>query len=175
MHISRILAFFGLVILGIEGRLLPHPPNFTPMDSIALLGTLYLGNCWLALAAVYTPLLLSDLALGFHSTMPFVHLSFALIVMIGHYQKDRMSVKKLPLHSCMASFLFFFITNFGVWWTSHMYPMTLAGLGTCYTLAIPLQLNRILGDLVYGLVLYSLYAMWKNYHESSCPRVPSIS
>ncbi len=45
--------------------------------------------------------------------MPFVYVSFALIAMMGHYQKDSLSMKKLPLHTIAASMLFFVITNFG--------------------------------------------------------------
>ncbi len=45
--------------------------------------------------------------------------------------------------------------------------MTLNGLGTCYLVAIPLQINRILGDLTYGFVLYGVYALWKGYRSST--------
>ena len=46
-----------------------------------------------------------------------------------------------------SSTLFFVLTNFGVWLMG--YPLTFAGLVSCYTLAIPFFVNTIIGDLVF--------------------------
>ena len=56
--------------------------------------------------------------------------------------------------SVALSLLFFFVTNFGVWMASPLYPPTLQGLGLCYLAGIPFLAHQILGDLVYGLLLF---------------------
>ena len=48
----------------------------------------------------------------------------------------------------LASFLFFLISNFGVWILG--YPKNLEGLMLCYTMAIPFFGYSIAGDLFFG-------------------------
>ena len=63
-----------------------------------------------------------------------------------------------------SSTLFFIVTNFGVWLLG--YPNTIAGLISCYTLAIPFFLNTILGDLFFTHSLnYSFNKIEKKYPD----------
>jgi hypothetical protein len=48
-----------------------------------------------------------------------------------------------------------------VWATSRMYPLTTAGLATCFTAAIPFFQNQFAGDVVYTLALFGGYALLK--------------
>ena len=41
MSFNYLVILAVLITLGVAGRLLPHPPNFTPMAAIALLLDLY--------------------------------------------------------------------------------------------------------------------------------------
>ena len=85
---------------------------------------------------------LTDLFLGFHMIMPFVYLSFMCISYIG------INSEKITNGTIFgSSLLFFLVTNFGVWFFG--YPNTLAGLVSCYTLALPFFVNTIIGDLVF--------------------------
>ena len=62
--VSGPLLLGGMIVLAALSRLLPHPPNFSPVEAIALFGGAYFANRW---AAVWVPLVamfLSDLALG---------------------------------------------------------------------------------------------------------------
>ncbi len=62
----------------------------------------------------------------------------------------------------LSSTLFFLVTNFGVWLIG--YPHTLAGLISCYTLAIPFFGNTILGDMAFtGALFYSFGYIQKKY------------
>ena len=61
------------------------------------------------------------------------------------------STKKQLLFLPMASFIFFLLSNLGVWW--YWYPRSLDGLTTCYLLALPFYRNTLLGDLFFGGVI----------------------
>jgi len=146
----------SIILFAIFSRFIPHPPNFTPITAIALLSSKGFTNRWTIFLIPIISLFISDLFLGLHNSIPFVYGAFILITLLG------ISAKKISIGTVlMSSTIFFFITNFGVWF--YNYPLTLNGLISCYTLAIPFFLNTILGDLVYsGIMIYSYYALRKN-------------
>ena len=126
---TRLLALFGAIVAAAALRLVPHPPNFTPIGAMALFSGAYLGRRGaIALAAPLGALLLSDLVLGFYRGMPTVYFSVALIVVIGGLALKRVSPIRVGAAAIASSVLFFAITNFGVWLFSGFYPRTLAGL-----------------------------------------------
>ena len=49
-----------LIALGVAGRLLPHPPNFTPMAAIALFAGFIFLKRYMAVIAVVVTMLLTD-------------------------------------------------------------------------------------------------------------------
>ncbi|MDR0574632.1 MAG: hypothetical protein LBG96_11490 [Tannerella sp.] len=51
------------------------------------------------------------------------------------------------------------VTNFGVWFSSGMYPQTLVGLQACYIAGIPFFWNTLLGDVVYTGVLFGAFEL----------------
>ncbi|MCV6605330.1 MAG: hypothetical protein OIF34_08485, partial [Porticoccaceae bacterium] len=56
-----------LIVLAALSRLLPHPPNFSPLIAMALFGGAVIADRKLALIMPLLALLLSDLILGLHS------------------------------------------------------------------------------------------------------------
>ncbi|HEX6740653.1 MAG TPA: DUF6580 family putative transport protein, partial [Sphingomicrobium sp.] len=60
---ARLAALLSAILVAAALRLLPHPPNFTPIGAIALFGGAYLGRQSLAFVAPLAALLLSDLVL----------------------------------------------------------------------------------------------------------------
>jgi hypothetical protein len=59
-----------------------------------------------------------------------------------------------------ASVSFFIISNLGVWY--FYYPLTWAGLSSCFILAIPFFVNSIASDLFYTSVLQFSYQKLKH-------------
>ena len=142
----EIRVFFGLVVIALLTRLLPHPPNFAPITSIALFTGFHFVNKRLALFIPLVCMFLTDLFLGVHSLMPIIYLSFVLISMIG------LRAKSISLGTVLfASTLFFVVSNLGGWY--FYYPHTWVGLTSCFVLAIPFFVNAIMGDLFYTSVL----------------------
>ena len=146
---------FGLVALAVITRLLPHPPNFAPITSIALFTGFHFVNKRLALFIPIACMFLTDLYLGVHSLMPIIYSAFVLISLIGLKAK---SLSFLTVIS--ASVSFFIISNLGVWY--FYYPLTWAGLSSCFILAIPFFVNSIASDLFYTSVLQFSYQKLKH-------------
>jgi hypothetical protein len=140
-------------------RLVPHPPNFTPIGAMALFSGAYLGRRWLAFVAPLAALLLSDLILGFYHGQATVYFSVALIVVIGMTALQRRSALRVGSAAIASSMLFFVITNFGMWLFSGFYPRTVVGLEACYVAAIPFFQNTVAGDLFYAGLLFGGFAL----------------
>jgi hypothetical protein len=151
---SRILAILSAILVAAVLRLVPHPPNFTPIGAMALFSGAYLGRKPLAFAAPLGALLLSDLVLGFYHGQATVYFSVALIVMLGMIALRSVSPLRVGAAAIASSILFFVITNFGMWLFSGIYSRTLAGLEACYVAAIPFFQNTVAGDLFYATLLF---------------------
>ena len=148
---------YGLVLVGVISRLIPHPWNATPVMAIALFAGTYLSKRW----AIVVPLAivaLSDILIGWHDTIPFTWGAFVLTGMIAWRIRPRPSAARILISSLAGSMLFFVITNFGVWFTQALYPKTLEGLWQCYVAAVPFFRNTVLGDLLYVGTLFGGYA-----------------
>ena len=157
---ARILTLLTAILAAAALRLVPHPPNFTPIGAMALFSGAYLGRRGaVALVAPLGALFLSDLVLGFYRGMPTVYFSVALIVIIGWMALRRVSPIRVGGAAIASSVLFFVLTNFGMWLFSGFYPRTLAGLEACYIAAIPFFQNTVAGDLFYAAVLFGGFAL----------------
>jgi len=165
--IVLFLYFVGFIALS---RIIPHPPNFTPVIAIAVFMPYLTRSLYSAMLVPLSAMFVSDLYLGFHSSMFWVYISILLGVTLSQYT---MSIKKTYVHlgsnALMSSVIFFAMTNFAVWMSGTMYPLTLDGLLLCYTMAIPFFGNTIAGTLFYvsllGLVSYSTTNISRRYTD----------
>lgn len=143
-----------LVVLGISTRLLPHMSQFTAILAVSMFAGMYLKPR----QALIVPLVLmvvTDMILGFHNTMFFTWGSMLLIGGIGLWLKNRKSVLSVLGGSIASAVLFFVVTNLAAWPT--LYPMTWAGLGECFVMAVPFFRTTLASTVVYSLVLYVSY------------------
>ena len=156
---TRLLALLSAITAAAALRLVPHPPNFTPIGAMALFSGAYLGRRGVAFVAPLAALLLSDLLLGFYAGMGFVYASVALIVLIGWWVSSRRTMLGVAAGAFAGSVSFFVITNVGMWLFSGFYPLTSAGLATCFVAAIPFFQNTVAGDLFYAALLFGGFAL----------------
>lgn len=148
----------SIIALGALARLLPHPPNVTPLTAMALLG----GACLAPSQALLLPLgalVVSDAFLGFHAVAPFVYACFLATAALGLRLKNDRAPGRIAGACLASSALFFVVTNFGVWLLTGLYTRDGAGLAACYTAAIPFFRNALLGDAGYTLALFGLQAL----------------
>ena len=151
------LMIFGAAFV----RLIPHPPNFAPIAAMALFGGAYFTKKWAAFIVPIAAMFVTDLILGFHSTMWAVYLSFATIVVIGMLMIKQKKVTNILLASVTSSVVFFIVTNFGVWLSSPFYAKTGVGLTACYIAAIPFFHQTLLSDLFFVGILFGAYHIIK--------------
>lgn len=147
----------SLILVGILLRFLPHAPNFTPVAAIALFSGAYLNKRY----ALFVPLVLmiiSDLIIGLHEVVLFTWGSFILITLLGFWVKKSKSISRIVLVSIASSFLFYIISNFGVWFMG-WYPHNLRGLITCYIMALPFLRNFTLSTLIYTGIFFVAYEL----------------
>lgn len=160
---NQLFALILMVLIAAFSRLIPHPWNFTAVGAMALFGGAYFSSKKQSLLIPLAALLLSDLVIGFHSTMLFVYGAFLLTVLVGWTLRDSRTATRVGTLSLVTSSVFFLISNFGVWISQGMYPMTGSGLMACYAAAIPFFGNQVLGDLFFSAVLFGGYELAKRY------------
>ena len=156
---TRLLLILFAILAAAFLRLVPHPPNFTPIGALALFSGAMLGKRWLAFAAPLGALVISDLVLGFYPGVAFVYAATALMVLVGWLLSGRRSVLRIAAAAVGSAVLFFLVTNFGMWLFSGFYPLTAAGLAACFVAAVPFFQNSLAGDLVFSALLFGGWAI----------------
>ena len=165
---TRLFVLLLAILAAALLRLVPHPPNFTPIGAMALFSGAFLGRRWLAFAAPLAALLISDLILGFYSGMLFQYAATLLAVAIGWaLLSSRRGALRIAGAALASAILFFAISNFGVWATGTIYPRDLGGLGAAYVAAIPFFHNSLAGDLFFSAALFGGLAI----AERAAPRL----
>ena len=159
----------SIIIFAAFTRLIPHPPNFTPIIAIGLFGGAYLQDRRLVLLIPLIAMLIADTFLGFHGTMVWVYSSLILISLMGILLKNRTTLKNCTVATLGGSLLFFLVTNFGVWIISGFYEKSLSGLLTCYSMALPFFHNTLVGSVVYSAIMFGGYEGLKFYLSDSVP------
>jgi hypothetical protein len=165
MSKARFFALLSITVAAAAARLIPHPPNFTPIGAMALFGGAFLQDKRAAFAVPLVAMFLSDLLLGYgmHALVPFVYGSFALIVCLGLLIRHRRSPFTIGGAALAGSVLFFVLTNFGVWLVGDLYPRTVEGLITCFVAGIPFFGNTLAGDAFYAATLFGGFAFAQRY------------
>ena len=96
MNFNRhLITGLAIILLLALSRLVPHPPNFTPILGMAVFSGAIINHKLFAYIIPLAAMLLSDLYLGFHASMPIIYFSLALCVLIGRFIEARVSI----LHS----------------------------------------------------------------------------
>ena len=156
----RIIAILAVILIAALARIIPHPPNVTPIAAMALFGGAFLADRRLALILPLAALFVSDLMLGFHATMLFVYAGFILTVFIGmRFLSGKRSPLRIGTAALASSLSFYAITNLGVWAATTMYAHTPQGLMAAYVAGLPFLRNAILGDLFFAAVIFGGFAL----------------
>ena len=145
-----------LILILSFSRLIPHPPNFTPILAVGIFSGFYFRQLYLSLAIVIFSMFLGDLYLGFHNTMFFTYIALSLSVILGLFIK-KLKITEILYCGLASSAAFFLITNLGAWLTLEMYEKNLSGLLSSYVLAIPFFHNTLISTLFYLIILKLLF------------------
>jgi len=157
----------ALIVFGVMLRLLPHEPNVAPVGAIALFGGAVFG--WRA--AIGLPLgilILSDLVIGMYPGIQYTWIGFLLVAIFGMALRKVAFLPRVAAGAFGSAAIFFVVSNAGVWLAGGLYPHTIAGLEHCYAAAIPFFRPTLLGDGLYGSVLFGAYALALRWADARC-------
>jgi hypothetical protein len=167
------LALILMIVLAALSRLLPHPPNFSPVEAMALFGGAYFAKRWMGIVVPLVAMLLSDIALGLINgglyLQHFTSLSFLLVYacialssVMGFGMRGKVNALRVMGYSLAGSVVFFVVTNFGVYLTATSMPGSaacIAGVIPCYISAIPFFKWTVLGTLFYSVLMFGGFAL----------------
>ena len=130
-------------------RLIPHPPNFTPVIAFAIIAPLLFNNKFYGSVILVLSMIISDLFIGFHQYQIVIYSSLTVIALFAPMIHN---FKTLTLSALLASIWFFLITNFAVWIAWDFYPKNFQGLISCYTLALPFFKNTLISTFLFTFI-----------------------
>ena len=162
LYNSRTLSILILITILAFSRLMPHPPNFTPLLGMAVFSGVIFDRKVFAFVVPLVAMLISDLIIGFHSSMPIIYFAIMLNVGVGYLLVSKFSYLKSILALISGAFIFFIVTNFAVWFGSGMYSQDINGLISCYLMALPFFQNTLISSLIYGLGAFYLFDLFEN-------------
>jgi hypothetical protein len=166
MFTPRFWLALALVIGGVALRAVPHPWNFAPIGAIALFAGARFERRSVALLTPLITMFAGDTLLeiftghGYHSLMPVIYATYALIALLGTMLRDRRT-SFFAVGGCVlaSATIFYLVTNFANWLISPMYPKTGTGLIACYVAGIPFFGNTLASDALFSAVLFGLFAL----------------
>ena len=155
----------SLILILALARLIPHPPNFTPIIAVAIMSGYFFKNINLSFLTLVVAMLIGDLFIGFYENMIFVYASLLLITFVFYKISKKINFKSLFIYGFIGSLIFFIISNFGVWALGSpglndiVYEKNLNGLVECYILAIPFFGNTFLSTIIFAYPTIFIYKL----------------
>jgi hypothetical protein len=161
--VGRLALAALLIGLCVAGRLVDHPPNFTPLAAAAMVGGYLLGRGWLVFAVPAAAMFLSDLVIGGYEPgiMAVVYLSMLVPAALARFIPGRLVPLRILGIATLSSVTFFLTSNFAVWKFAGYYEPTWAGLVHCYTAAVPFFRYMWMGDVFWSAALFG--CVWLAY------------
>tara|TARA_B100000686_G_scaffold350265_1_gene445761 strand:+ start:1654 stop:2139 length:486 start_codon:yes stop_codon:yes gene_type:complete len=148
---NNIKIILGVLLVLSASRFIPHPPNFTSLIALSFYVPALFGLRYIPV--VVLTFLITDLFIGFHSTILFTWGSVMLIGLISKFLRKTVLLRLFG--SLLGAIIFFIVTNFGVW-ASGSYGYNLEGFIQCYLLAIPFFTHTIISTVIFSGVIECL-------------------
>ena len=166
---SRFIVLVLLVIVAACTRALPlfvpHIWNFTAVGALAIFAGSQFSDKRLAFIIPLSAMAISDLFIGNGFSMV-VYAGFLLVVICGYLIRKNINVQSVTLASIVGAILFYLTTNFAFFYPEALYPHNAAGIMKSYVMGLPFLKNMIIGNLVYGGILYYGFHLLKKQYPS---------
>ena len=140
----------SLILILAFARLIPHPPNFTPIIAVAIMSGYFFRNIYVSFSILLISMLIADIFIGFYENIIFVYIALLLITFVFFKISNKINFKNLFIYGFFGSLIFFIISNLGVWFFGNLYEKDLEGLIKCYFLAIPFFKNTLFSTLIFS-------------------------
>ena len=151
-----ILTSISIFLALAMSRFIPHPPNFTSLLALSFYVPVLFGLRYIPVLLI--SFVITDLVIGYHSGTHWTWGSVLVIGLMSQYFSKNINLRLVG--SLFGAFIFFLITNFGVW-TSGMYSFTVNGLVECYTLAIPFFSYSLISTILFSLLIETGFKFYK--------------
>jgi hypothetical protein len=172
---ARNWVLFLIIIAAAATRFIPLMGdakwfNFTPVGAIALFAGTHFKNRWKAYAVPLLLLFFSDILINytytgtwtlFYGGFAVVYVCFAVMVFIGSLIK-KVSVGNVLLASLAGVLIHWLVTDIEPWLGGTMYSKDITGYFQSLVAAIPFEKNLLLGNLIFGAVLYGGFELAKS-------------
>lgn len=149
----------GIFLVLAASRFIPHPPNFTSLIALSFYVPAFLGRKYIL--ALISSFFITDLLIGFHSTMLFTWGSVLIIGLFSNFFLKNIFLRISG--ALLGAIIFFIVTNFGVWITSGMYTLNLNGLVSAYLLGLPFFAFSALSTLIFSTLFELIINIRKFY------------
>ena len=157
-----MLAYLFVVLAAaVHIRCIALPFSFTPV----LAALLYFGarmprkQMWIPVAMLAA----SDIYLNrvvynypFNVDQVVTWAFYAGVLLLGAFAIKGWSPVRIGASALGGSVGFFVISNFAVWLTGTMYPMTAGGLVACYVAGLPFFRNALFSDMLFTAVFFGI-------------------
>ncbi len=144
--------------------------NFTPVGAIALFAGTYFNDKIKAFAVPLLILLMSDVLLAnkytgsfnpYYSGMALIYISFALMVFVGTLIK-KVNIVNVLAASLGSVLIHWLLTDIEPWLTNPVYNKDITGYFQSLVAAIPFEKSLLIGNLIFGALLYGGYELAKS-------------
>jgi hypothetical protein len=144
--------------------------NFTPVGAIAMFGGTYFADRYKAYLVPLLILFISDVFITytytgewtlFYEGFALVYICFAAMVFIGTLIK-KVNINTVLIGSLTGVLIHWLITDIEPWLRGTMYNKDITGYYQSLVAAIPFERNMLLGNLLFGAVLYGGFELAKS-------------
>ena len=158
------------VVLAVAARFIPHAWSFTPVTA----SLLFFGargprrSFWFPLALLAaSDVFLTKVVYAYLFTWDhFVTWAwYTAVLLLGTRLRDNSKPFWIMASALASSVSFYLVSNFAVWAAFNMYPKTLAGLMTSYTMALPFFQRNLAGDLIFTAVMFATPVVLKQLSQ----------
>lgn len=173
ISIKKIALVIGLILIAVIWRVINHnymiAPNFELVTTVTVIAAITLGYKG-AIAVPLASMAFSDAIIGNSSIFVFTWGAF-FVIGLGAILLSKLKNRTRAQIACslgfavLSSFLFFAVTNFGVW-AQGWYPATWSGLAECFMMAIPFYRTMLIGNIILVPAAVSAYQFIKIRQES---------
>ena len=157
---KHLKIFLAVLFMLSASRFAPHPPNFTSLLALSFYIPLVFGTRYILFVII--SLFVTDIIIGFHSTMFFTLGSVFIIGIVSKFFKKTIFSRLSGALS--GAIIFFILSNFGVW-SQGYYGFTFSGLIICYTLALPFFGYSLVSTFIFSAIIETILKFGKNFIE----------
>jgi hypothetical protein len=176
---TRTIVLILMIIAATAMRLVSYEykfmSNFSPVGAIAVFGGVYFTDKWKAYTVVLLTFVLSDVLINYLYNAGYGLISsdtfwncvcFCLMVFIGSKIKNVNFGSSLIILLAPVTIHWLIMDMPWINDAGGLYPKTLAGYGAALIAAIPFEKNMLLGDAVFGLILFGGFELAKKKYSA---------